>query len=194
METVTRNLTNYIFFIIQFITITALAAVNKINNVGEVLFVTALFVGYISLERKYSLGVNNYIHICLALVIIAHCYGGKYLNLYSRSAGFDNYLHVFGTYAVTLLAYVVIENFLNISFNSRASSFLYIVLLGLSIGAIYELMEFAVDVTINPPIHNQPSLLDTNLDMISDLIGSLVAAFHVSFMGITRRKNVLHKE
>ena len=110
METVIRNFTNYIFILMQFITITALAINNKMNNVGEVLFVTILFIGYIFLGKKYTFYVSNYIHICLALVVIVHSLGGKYLKLYSRSAVFDNYLHVFGTYAVPYFSIQSLRN------------------------------------------------------------------------------------
>ncbi|MFZ5643618.1 MAG: hypothetical protein ACOY46_08515 [Bacillota bacterium] len=183
MAKVTRNSINYIFILIQFITIVALAIDNKMNNVGEVLFVTVLFIGYILLDKKYFFNVSNYIHICLALVVIVHSLGGKYLNLYFKSPGFDNYLHVFGTYAVTLFLYSVIKHFMGISFASRISSFLYVTLLGIGVGAIFELLEFTVDIMIKPSIHNQQDLIDTNLDMISNLIGSLIAAFHISFIG-----------
>ncbi|SFG69828.1 hypothetical protein SAMN05660649_02404 [Desulfotomaculum arcticum] len=192
MEAVIRNFTNYIFIIIQFITIAALAIDKKITNAGEVLFVTVLFIGYIFLGKKYSFNVGNYIHICLALVVIAHSLGGKYFNLYLESAAFDNYLHVFGTYTVTLFIYSAIKNFMDISFISRTSNFLYVTLLGIGIGTIFELLEFIVDITVNPPIHNQQGLIDTNLDMIADLIGSLIAAFHINFngikLGVSRRR------
>lgn len=184
MEKVTRKFANYIFIIIQFITITALAIANKINNVGEVLFVTSLFIGYIFLGKKYSFYVSNYIHICLGIVVIVHSFAGKYLNLYIESVYFDKYLHVFGTYAVTLFFYSIFKNIMGISFISKISNFLYVILLGVSIGAIFEILEFIVDITISPNISNQQGLLDTNLDMIANLIGSLIAAFHITIIGI----------
>ncbi|HBV95545.1 MAG: hypothetical protein JL50_09645 [Peptococcaceae bacterium BICA1-7] len=181
MVTVIRNFTNYIFILIQFITITALAIDNKMNNVGEVVFVTILFIGYIFLGEKYSFNISNYTHICLALVVIAHSLGGKYLNLYFRLANFDSYLHMFGAYAVVLFLYAVTRNIMGISFASKTSRFLYITLLGIGSGAIFELLEFIVDITMKPSVHNQEGLIDINLDMISDLIGSLIAALHISF-------------
>lgn len=184
METATRNFANYTFIAIQFMTIIALAIDNKINNVGEVLFVTILFIGYILLGKRYSFNVSNYIHICLALVVIVHSFGGKYLNLYARFDNFDNYLHVFGTYAITLFFYSAIKKFMGISFVSKISNFLYVILLGIGIGAIFELLEFVADISINLHIHNQQGLIDTNLDMTSNLIGSLIAAFHISFIGV----------
>lgn len=184
MEIATRKFANCIFIIIQFITITALTIDNKINNIGEVLFVTILFIIYILSEKIYSFYVSNYIHICLALVIIIHGFGGKYLNLYLESTAFDKYLHIFGTYTVALFGYSITKNIMGISFNSKANIFLHVTLLGVSIGAIFELIEFFADITINPSIHNQQGLIDTNLDMAANLIGALIAAFHASFIGI----------
>lgn len=179
METIYKKYTNYTFILIQLITITALAIDNKMNNVGEVFFVTILFIAYIFLAKKYSFYVSSYTHICLALVLIVHSLGGKYFNLYFRLDNFDKYLHVFGNYAVTIFLYSFIRNIMGVTFSSRKSNFLYVTLLGVSIGAIFELLEFMVDITIKPPVNNQQGLTDTNLDMISNLIGSLIAAFHI---------------
>jgi hypothetical protein len=54
----------------------------------------------------------------------------------------------------------------------------FLICLSLALGSIYELLEFLEDQLFNPAIKNQPSLLDTNLDLISDLIGGGVAILH----------------
>lgn len=49
------------------------------------------------------------------------------------------------------------------------------------------IIEFVTDITINPRIHNQPDLVDTDLDLVSDVIGALIAAFHICFVGVQLR-------
>lgn len=53
-------------------------------------------------------------------------------------------------------------------------------MIGLSLATIYELMEFATDYFIKPTVPAQQGLLDTDLDLLSDLAGALLAAFHIS--------------
>lgn len=91
---------------------------------------------------------------------------------------------MFGTYTVALFAYSFTKNIMQISFNLKTNIFLYITLLGVSIGTIFELLEFIADITINPSVHNQRGLIDTNLDMAANLIGALIAAFHASVIGV----------
>ena len=45
--------------------------------------------------------------------------------------------------------------------------------IGISLGCIYEIYEFILDSTTNS--FNQHGLKDTNFDLISDVIGSLIA-------------------
>lgn len=179
---ITQKSINYIFILIQFITIIALAIERKFDYVTEVLLVTSIFVVYIFLENKYRFYVSNYIRVCLMLVIIFHSFVGKYINLYLLSDIFDNYLHVFGVYAVAIFVYSILRCFMWILFTSTISNFLYVTLLGFGIGAIFEILEFIVDITINPRINNQAGLIDTDLDLIADLVGALLAALHVSLI------------
>jgi len=121
----------------------------------------------------------------LALVIIAHCFGGKLLNLYVTSNSFDKYLHIFGTYTMALFAYSITKNILEIPFNSKTNIFLHVSLLGVTFGTLFELIEYIGDITLKPSIPNQNGLIDTDLDMVANLIGALVAAYQASFIGIT---------
>jgi hypothetical protein len=52
--------------------------------------------------------------------------------------------------------------------------------LGLSLGSLYEILEFFTDSISHPVPPSQPSLLDTDLDLVADLAGALLAALHAS--------------
>jgi hypothetical protein len=55
---------------------------------------------------------------------------------------------------------------------------IFLICLSLALGCFYELFEFLEDLIFNPVYKNQPNLLDTDLDLVSDLIGGLLAALH----------------
>lgn len=60
---------------------------------------------------------------------------------------------------------------------------LYLLLsLGIALGTGIEIIEFLVDVVLTPKIPYQPSLIDTDLDLISDIIGSIIAALHLNIL------------
>ena len=50
--------------------------------------------------------------------------------------------------------------------------------IGMVAGNINEIIEFAVDTIMKPQILNQPILQDTDLDLISNTIGSVLAGIH----------------
>lgn len=52
---------------------------------------------------------------------------------------------------------------------------LLLVSVALALGALYELFEFIEDQVFKPQFKNQPSLIDTNLDLFSDLAGGILA-------------------
>jgi len=53
-----------------------------------------------------------------------------------------------------------------------------VVSLGVSLGAFYEILEFLTDIFSHPIPISQPSLLDTDLDLMGDVIGAVFAAIH----------------
>ena len=52
------------------------------------------------------------------------------------------------------------------------------ILLSTTLGTFYEIFEFLQDELFKPVVKNQPSLLDTDLDLISDVTGGIIALIH----------------
>ena len=75
----------------------------------------------------------------------------------------------------------MIQQFIHIKFTNQRLFFLFIISLALALGNIYEILEFIEDTVFKPKIKNQPSLLDTNLDLVSDLLGGIIALIHYRF-------------
>lgn len=72
----------------------------------------------------------------------------------------------------------MIQQFIQLKLNNQRLTILFIFSLALALGTIYELLEFIEDEVFKPKIKNQPSLLDTDLDLISDLAGGILAVVH----------------
>jgi len=80
------------------------------------------------------------------------------------------------------------RQFTTISFKSRLNEFIFLTLVGISLGAIFEMLEFMADITLKPKIPNQPDLIDTDLDLVADFVGALIASFHITIMPLLRRR------
>jgi uncharacterized membrane protein YjdF len=138
-----------------------------------------VWVIYAAVEIKYGIEIKSYIRVLVMTMIISDSFFGLYLDLYSSSTVFDKIQHIFGSYAFALFAYNLICQ-LTQPVISRAFRFILVISLGLSIGALYEITEFIGDLTAKPKVPSQTSLLDTDLDLIADAIGSLLAAVHAT--------------
>lgn len=129
-------------------------------------------------EVKYKISIKHFIRVFVLLTIISDSYFGFYLNLYVTSSVFDKVQHIFGSYAFSLCAYVLAAG-LNCYPLSKPLKAIVVLSFGLAIGAMYEISEFFGDTFSNPAIPAQESLLDTDLDLISNLLGALIASTHV---------------
>lgn len=111
----------------------------------------------------------------LSLVIIAvflACFCGYYLDLYKRMVMFDRLLHTLGSFAYSLFIFYLIDHFVNTGGSALFES-LFIFTLGNSLGVFFELIEALHDLKSN--IKAQKGLADTNVDMIFNLIGSILS-------------------
>lgn len=132
---------------------------------------------YTLFELKSGLVLNSYIRFGVMAAILSDSLFGLYLNFYLTSSVFDKLQHVLGSYVFALFAYNLIFT-ISRPITGKGFIFVFVLALGLSIGAVYEVGEFIGDSFFNPQVPSQPSLLDTNLDLIADILGSLAAARH----------------
>lgn len=187
LEAKTKKFLSITFFAMQFIILIVLINTQQFDYLRDVMVITTIAAVYLFLEVKFSISVSNYIRGCVVLVILIHEIGGKIFELYLSSAMFDKYLHVFGIYSLVFFVYAVMQQFMEISFKSKLNKFIFLTLVGISLGAFFEILEFMLDITLKPNIPNQKDLMDTNLDLIADCIGALIAAFHLCFIDIQLR-------
>lgn len=121
----------------------------------------------------FNFYIPNMAFIFIILSFFIHSYFGYYLNYYNKSKVFDRIAHGAGSFSLAIFTYYFLSNFFKYG-GSRAFQALYIFLLGISLGAVYEIVEFAAD--LNNSKKMQRGLRDTDFDIISDVIGSIIAA------------------
>lgn len=175
-----------LFVATQSILICTLFLSGQPSYARSVLSVTFLWTLYTFLEARYGFFMNTYIRTMVILSLLADSFGGSFLNLYVTSCVFDKVLHVFGSYSFALFFYILVIQLLTGPVN-RPFTFILIASLGLSMGGFYEILEFLTDTFSHPDPISQPSLLDTDLDLTADLIGSLLAAFHGTYTTFLNR-------
>lgn len=141
------------------------------NIVGSTLF----WCAYTVFEYIYKLRISYYIRLAVIIAIISDGFFGFYFNLYVTSPGFDRIQHIFGTYALALFFYAILTHFMNKNVEPRWIKLVFVAAIGMAVGSLYEIMEFAADTIMKPQILNQPSLQDTDLDLISNTIGAVLA-------------------
>jgi len=165
------------FLVLQIILILKLFGQGQHSYAQSVIATTCFWSIYTFLEARYGFYMNTYIRIMVIITLLSDSFFGCYLDLYTKSSIFDKLLHVFGTYSFSLFAYVLAVQLLTHPINPLFK-FILVVSLGVSLGAFYEILEFVSDTFSHPIPVNQPSLLDTDLDLIGDAMGANIAAVH----------------
>jgi hypothetical protein len=170
-----------IFIVVQTICIIGLFITNSFDYMRIAIGDFVFWLVYIILELKQKWVIPLYIRIVVILSILSNSVFGEFINLYITSVSYDRLQHIFGTYSMTLWAFFVIQQFLKVRFIKKKFIVVFIVSLSVTLGTFYEINEFFQDEFFKPTIKNQPSLLDTDLDLISNLLGGIIALFHYLF-------------
>lgn len=149
---------------------------------GEYLFsVLLVFSVALSLipslvERSYRVTLPFELDLLITLSIFLNTFLGEGLDLYQKVTLYDKALHIYGSAVVGLLAFVSVYT-INYTRKVRLSlPFIgfFTVMFAMAMGAVWEIMEFAVDSFFGKTTQN--GLQDTMWDLINDLIGGLITA------------------
>lgn len=147
---------------------------------------TLLFLLYTAAEWKYDFYMNHGVRAIFMTAIFTDGFFGYYLNLYVTSFVFDKMQHVFGSYGWGLFTFILVAQ-ISCRPMGRLFKFILAAALALSIGAIYEILEFIGDSISKSNLPSQPSLLDTDLDLVSDLIGAILAGLQAAFRNLEKK-------
>lgn len=114
--------------------------------------------------------VNGFV---LYKLMIINLIGEPYLIL-----KYDQVIHFIGFFAATLLCYYILRPQLKKSFSWK-SIFFIVVMAGLGLGALNEIVEFTVTVLV--PETNVGGYVNTALDLVFDLLGSIFAMLYIYY-------------
>jgi len=145
-----------------------------------------LLFAYTLWEIRCRLYMSNYVRALIVITIVADSYAGGYLGYYMTSQIFDKALHLFGTYSFAMFFYILLAQLVIRQPVNRLFTCLVIICLGISLGVVYELLEFAVDTINKPLIPGQASLVDTDLDLLADTVGAVIAAIQLAYTRLGR--------
>ncbi|MDD4715717.1 MAG: hypothetical protein PHT34_04090 [Oscillospiraceae bacterium] len=109
--------------------------------------------------------------LCM-ITLFLNSFVGYFLNYFEKSYRFDRYLHGFGSFSFAFLGYFTIIALMP-SGGGKLFRSLFLVFFGVTLGAVYEIMEAIQDTRRH--IKMQKGLKDTNFDLIFDLTGSVLA-------------------
>ncbi len=132
-----------------------------------------LFGLYVAADAVFTIGVPYLIRCLVIIALFIHTFFGYFKDLYTRSQTFDRYLHAFGSFAFALFFYTLFVQLMGASVTPPLFAAVMVMFTGIAVGAIFEIIEFAIDTKM--PVKTQRDLKDTDMDLIFDVFGSVAA-------------------
>ncbi|OGP15647.1 MAG: hypothetical protein A2052_07225 [Deltaproteobacteria bacterium GWA2_54_12] len=127
-------------------------------------------------ERSYRVTLPFELDLLITLSIFLNTFMGEGMNFYQKVRLYDKALHIYGSAVVGLLAFVVVYT-LNYTRKVRLSlPFIgfFTITFAIAMGAVWEIMEFAVDSLFGKTTQN--GLADTMWDLVNDFVGGVITA------------------
>lgn len=139
----------------------------------SVLVSNVLFALYVAADEFFAIGVPHLLRLFVIAAMFIHTFIGYYKDRYTRSHKFDRYLHAYGCFAYALFLYSLLTRLIAAQVKPMLFEAIMVAFTGIAIGAIFELIEFLIDQKM--PVKTQRGLIDTDVDLICDVIGSVLA-------------------
>lgn len=139
----------------------------------------SLFVSAIPaiLRRDLDLVLPPELTFWIVLALFLHVVGG-FSNFYNDLPGWDHVTHMMSASLIGALGFVLVvtvDKYISTIYLPPRFLAVFIVLLTMAVGVIWEIMEFANDSLLHT--HLQYSLDDTMLDLFFDALAGFVVAF-----------------
>ncbi len=94
---------------------------------------------------------------------------------------YDQFVHIFGFMVATFLIYHFLSFIKSRNYNGKVMISIVAVMAGLGVGALNEIIEFIA--TVIMPQTGVGGFINTSLDLVSDLVGALIAMIVVLIKG-----------
>ena len=162
-----------IFSIVILFTGIAVFKKKKYNFLIENIITYISYLIFLIVQYKLKFHVMAFIILLVLITIIGNNLIGNCLNVYNRSKYYDRFLHAFGSFSFSLFFYSILDKIIIHTIYPKLYVSIFVTTIGISLGCIFEIYEFILDSTTNS--NNQHGLTDTNFDLISDVIGAIIA-------------------
>lgn len=140
---------------------------------------TGLFVIYLIALCIFRISIPYFVLALTTLTVLLHTFVGLYLKLYRKSKIYDRYLHGFGGFSFALLLYLTLSK-VTAPGGSVVFRAVFVAAIGVASGVVFEIVEFLHD--LRNKMDMQRGLMDTDFDLIFDVIGSTAAAILAAFV------------
>lgn len=168
------------FVVIQAVSLSLAFLHEHHDFITNMIGTTICWAVYILIELKYNLNISNWLRVGVLLAIASDSFLGYGLALYNLSPYYDRLQHIFGDCLLALFTLAFVLQAIQVEV-PKVIQVILAFSLGMSIGGLYEVLEFLSDYFLDPRIPNQPDLIDTDLDLISDALGAVLAGLLVTF-------------
>ncbi|WP_297426426.1 hypothetical protein [Clostridium sp.] len=162
-----------VFSFIMLFTIVSTLREKNYNFLFENIAVYVFYLVFLAIQYILKFQVAAFIIFMVLLTIIGDSLIGKHLNFYNRSKYYDRFLHALGSFSFSLFFYSILSKVTTYIIFPKLYGCIFVAAIGISLGCIFEIYEFISD-TANK-INNQHGLIDTNFDLISDVVGAVIA-------------------
>ena len=158
----------------------------------------------IVLRKRFMIQIPLMITVMCALFGFVAMVMGDGLNFYGKYSWWDSVLHLFSSCVLAFVGLwiitIIFEKQDQLVLNNKLFLSLYVLIFGLSCGAVWEVCEYAYDAfcgtntqqfmatttasittVADIPLCGHEALRDTMTDLILDLVGSLLISIHVFF-------------
>jgi len=165
-------LTAVFSLIMIYTSITALKR-KKYNYLIEDIVTYAFYITFLIAQYIIKFQVRIFIIFLVLISFVGNSLIGKCLNVYNTSKHYDRFLHAFGVFSFSLFSYSILSKITAYSIYPKVYGCIFVSTIGISLGCMLEIYEFITDSITKS--YNQHGLTDTNFDLISDVIGSVIA-------------------
>lgn len=170
---------NYIFYIVELLSCIGFVLRREYSYLFNPVSMSLLYTVFLLPEKYTKFTFKFYLRVLLIITLSSHTILGEYFKLYEKSKYFDKVLHFIGAIAFSLVIYSILTTLIKVrSSHPRLTTFILITLLGISLGTLFEIVEFSMDVVLGE--YNQRGLKDTDLDQIFNLIGAIFAGIYAA--------------
>lgn len=162
-----------VFCLINIYTIIKLSKQKRTQETKASIHCFILFALFFIAKWIFLWNIPEYVLILVIGALFVNNFFGYYLNKYNTTKNFDRVLHGYGAFSFALLFYYVVLLITPQVMSKLFRSF-FVFFLGIGLGAIFELVEFAIDRKYKTK--TQRNLKDTDMDMFCNVFGSFAAA------------------